>query len=143
MLPGVGAFGAAMSALNALNWVPKLSEYSASGRPLLGICLGMQLLFDSSSEDGENEGLKLIAGEVRKLKADLGLKVPHIGWNQIALGRPHPIFDGIRAHLDYYFVHSFHCLPSSQNNVLATTVHGEVFYIRGVPKQFSWLSISS
>ncbi len=127
VLPGVGAFGAAMNALNAADWLPRLRAFSASGRPLLGICLGMQLLFERSSEDGDYIGLGLIAGKVEKLNSKGGLKVPHMGWNQIDLSTPHPIFEGIRHHLDYYFVHSFHCVPTCEEHVLATTTYSEVF----------------
>ncbi len=114
ILPGVGAFGDAMEKLAATGLVPALKRHAKGGKPLLGICLGMQLLFQKSYEYGEHEGLCLLPGEVCPLETDLAAagfayKVPHIGWNSLHLRRPDcPLLANTREGDFVYFVHSFY-----------------------------------
>ena len=114
VFPGVGAAGASMRNLNELNLVEVLRSVVAKGTPFLGICVGMQVLFDRSEEDGGTPTLGFIPGEVRLFRptspAD---KVPQIGWNTVRFERPHPIFDGVENETEFYFVHSYY--PSTTN----------------------------
>lgn len=108
VLPGVGAFGEAMGNLQQRNLVAPLRRaVLEEGKPLLGICLGMQLLADSSEERGEFRGLSLIPGVVRKIPVSGGLRLPHIGWNGVSLRKPDPLFGGIPDGGAFYFVHSY------------------------------------
>jgi len=111
ILPGVGHFGAAMEVVRKAQWLPPICEYQRSGRPLLGICLGMQLLADSGAEGGIHQGLGILPGTVRRLQGSPGHPVPHIGWNVLRVERDHPVFAGLKKNRDFYFVHSyeFHC----------------------------------
>lgn len=127
VLPGVGSFGIAMNCLESQGWPSRIREFLATGRPLLGICLGMQLLFDSGEENGPNPGLGLIRGRVTALLPDTGLPVPHVGWNNLASTTPHPLLRGIKEHVDLYFVHSFHCVPEEDSTILATCSYGGEF----------------
>ncbi|MBB6673151.1 imidazole glycerol phosphate synthase subunit HisH [Cohnella nanjingensis] len=117
ILPGVGAFGDAMRNLGETGLDATVREYAASGKPLLGICLGMQLLFSESEEYGRNEGLGLLPGRVVRFEGDY--KVPHMGWNELAFAQPSPLFAGL-APGHVYFVHSFHVLPERREDLLAT-----------------------
>lgn len=108
VLPGVGAFGEAMGNLQQRNLVAPLRRaVLEEGKPLLGICLGMQLLADSSEERGEFRGLSLIPGAVKKISVSAGLRLPHIGWNSVSLRKPDPLFGGIPDGGAFYFVHSY------------------------------------
>ncbi|HET9124345.1 MAG TPA: imidazole glycerol phosphate synthase subunit HisH [Solirubrobacteraceae bacterium] len=128
VLPGVGAFAAAMSALSALDLIDPIRAAAANERPLLGICLGMQLLFERSSELGETAGLGLLAGEVTRLEPGPGLRIPHIGWNEVRAVRPAAILDGMPARgAAFYHVHSYAVRPSDPADVAATTTYGETF----------------
>jgi len=112
LLPGVGAFGDAMEHLKQNGMDEAIIEYVKSGKPILGICLGMQLLFDKSSEFGENRGLGLIEGEVvafDQAKFEHPLKVPHMGWNEMFVQKDTPLFDGLNDPY-LYFVHSYHAV---------------------------------
>ncbi len=118
ILPGVGAFGDAAGKLRESGLFDFILEEAASGKPLLGICLGMQLLFDRSFEYGEHEGLGLIPGEVRPIAEAIpeGLKIPHIGWNALTYTRPSALFKNVPEGSHVYFVHSYHaalCDPST------------------------------
>lgn len=118
ILPGVGAFGDAMSNLRETGLDAVVKEYAATGKPLLGICLGMQLLFDQSEEHGKHEGLGLLPGRVVRFQGDF--KVPHMGWNELTFTQPSPLFEGLEpGHV--YFVHSYHALPERREDLLATT----------------------
>ncbi|TVY10312.1 imidazole glycerol phosphate synthase subunit HisH [Paenibacillus cremeus] len=119
ILPGVGAFGDAMEQLRATKLDEAVLHYVRSGKPLLGICLGMQLLFSRSEEYGTHEGLGLLPGEVIRFRGDY--KVPHMGWNKLAFLQPiSPLFRDLEeGHV--YFVHSFHVKPEWQEDLLATT----------------------
>jgi len=125
ILPGVGAFGQAMQHLTSRRLIKALKEAAASGKPFLGICLGMQLLFDYSEEFGRHEGLGLLAGKVVPFPKKL--KVPHMGWNQIALQQKSPFFQGVPNNAYMYFVHSFYCVPEDPKVVLTTTDYGQSF----------------
>ncbi|WP_248929515.1 imidazole glycerol phosphate synthase subunit HisH [Paenibacillus hamazuiensis] len=118
ILPGVGAFGDAMDNLKAANLVDTVLAYAASGKPLLGICLGMQLLFSESEEHGLNRGLNLLPGRVVRFTGSY--KIPHMGWNRLSFKQESPLFRGLEeGHV--YFVHSFHALPEVAADLLATT----------------------
>jgi len=121
ILPGVGAFGDAMKNLRANGLTETIHDYVRSGKPLLGICLGMQLLFSESEEHGRHEGLHLLPGRVVRFRGSL--KVPHMGWNRLSFVREDPLFHGIEEGY-VYFVHSYHALPEEPSHLLATTDYG-------------------
>jgi glutamine amidotransferase len=125
VLPGVGAFGQAMDNLNASGWVQPLRDACANGLPLFGICLGMQLLFDSSEEMGQHAGLGILSGDVRRFRGDL--KVPQMGWNQIHIQHPSPLLKNVPDGSYAFFVHSYYCVPRDNSVVLATTAYGIEF----------------
>ncbi len=124
ILPGVGAGDAAMRALRECGLVEPLREYADSGRPFLGVCVGLQLLMDST-EEGEADCLGIIPGKTRKLPA--GLKVPHMGWNVVELRGSHPLFDGIPEDSHFYFVHSYYAEPEDRNLAAGITEYGTSF----------------
>jgi imidazole glycerol-phosphate synthase subunit HisH len=126
VLPGVGAFPAAMAAIRAGGLDELLEERVEAGVPLLGLCLGMQLLFDSSEEHGGATGLGLLAGGVRRLSAP-GCKLPHIGWSELRWLRPTPLSEGLPDPAYLYHVHSFAPWPADEDVVLATADYGESF----------------
>ncbi len=125
VLPGVGAFADAMSNLKAKNLDGVIREKVEAGTPLLGLCLGLQLLFSESEEFGKHSGLNFIPGNVVRIPA--GLKVPHIGWNQLHIKRPDPLLRGIEEGSFVYFVHSYYASPQNQDDVLATSDYGIEF----------------
>jgi glutamine amidotransferase len=123
ILPGVGSFGDAMAALRARDLPGILHrQVFERGKPLLGVCLGMQLLAARSAEHGEHAGLGWITGEVVRLVAGPdALKIPHMGWNNIAIKQPHPLFEGLGSNqLNFYFVHSYHFRPDDLESVVAS-----------------------
>jgi glutamine amidotransferase len=122
VLPGVGAFGDGMAQLQARGFGPVLARLAAASRPILGICLGMQLLFEESEEMGRHAGLGLLPGRVRRFPS--GLRVPHIGWNQVHALRPSPLLEGVPQDCYAYFVHSYYVEPACPEAVLATTDYG-------------------
>lgn len=121
VLPGDGAFGAAMDELRRRDLVPVLREAVAQGRTLLGICVGMQLLFDHSEEHGSHRGLGLLPGRVRRFKGDL--PVPHMGWNRLRRRRAHALLDGLEEGAYVYFVHSYYC-EATPDVVVASSDYG-------------------
>jgi len=123
VLPGVGAFKSAMQELGANFDI--IRQAVSAGRPLLGICLGMQLLLTWSEEDGHAEGLGLIPGKVVELPRIQ--KVPHMGWNSLKIEREHPFLAGIQSGTHVYFVHSYFARPEDEAAVLATTTYGTEF----------------
>jgi glutamine amidotransferase len=125
VLPGVGAFADAMSNLKARNLDGVIREKVEAGTPLLGLCLGLQLLFSESEEFGRHFGFNFIPGKVLRIPA--GLKVPHIGWNQLHLKRPDPLLKGIEEGSFVYFVHSYYANPQNQEDVLASSDYGIEF----------------
>ncbi|MGB9661107.1 MAG: imidazole glycerol phosphate synthase subunit HisH [Moorellaceae bacterium] len=122
ILPGVGAFGDAMAALKKCGMQEAIEEVCRRGTPFLGICLGMQLLFEQSEEGGLNPGLSLLKGQVKRLPA--GVKVPHMGWNQVSFCRPSPLFKGLPEGSFFYFVHSYHVVAGEPEMVVAETEYG-------------------
>jgi glutamine amidotransferase len=126
LLPGVGAFPAAMATIRELGLDELLRERAAAGVPLFGSCMGMQLLFERSEEHGGAEGLGLLRGEVRKLRAP-GLKLPHIGWSEVRVSGDSPICSGLPDPAFLYHVHSFVAHPAEPEVILATAEYGERF----------------
>ncbi|MED5568292.1 MAG: imidazole glycerol phosphate synthase subunit HisH [Chloroflexota bacterium] len=124
VLPGVGSGPAAMDALRQRNLVEPIRECVASGRPFLGVCLGLQLLLDRTDEGGA-DCLGSVAGRVRRLPD--GLKVPHMGWNSVRFKREHPVFKGIPQDSHFYFVHSYYAAPDDETWVAGTTDYGVSF----------------
>jgi glutamine amidotransferase len=127
VLPGVGAFGDAMTGLRERGLIEPICEYVASGRPFLGICLGLQLLFDRSHEDGIFPGLGIIPGEVVRFRDREGLKVPHMGWNQLRIRRPSTVLDGVEDGSFVYFVHSYYAVPAESSVTTAETDYPDAF----------------
>jgi len=125
VLPGVGAFRDAAANLAASGMRELLIERAAAGVPLLGICLGMQLLATVGLEDGEWDGLGLVPGTCERLPG--GVKVPHIGWNTVDYPRPSALFEDIAEGSAFYFVHSYHVVPADTSAVIGRTVHGVPF----------------
>ena len=133
VLPGVGASDAALRALDGQGLARPLAQFAHSGRTLLCVCLGMQILFERS-EEGRLPGLAMLPGSVRRLPSGLRsrngtrLKVPHMGWNSVQFTGPdssrHPVFSGIPQGAHFYFVHSYHCVPAEPADVAATTDYG-------------------
>lgn len=127
ILPGVGAFGAGMQQIRWQGLVEPLKEAIHSGTPYLGICLGMQFLFEYSDEMGMHEGLGLLPGYVTRFPDDMGLKVPHMGWNQLVLRRPSALLDGVEAGSYAYFVHSYYCAAADPADTVVTVDYGLPF----------------
>jgi glutamine amidotransferase len=151
ILPGVGAFRAGMAGLRARGLIEPIKQAVADGKPLIGICLGMQLLFESSDELGDTAGLGLLPGRVTKIKLQeagvrgqdvlhssrltryaslvtrYSLKIPHMGWNQLDLVRDHPLVRGVASGAYAYFVHSYAVYPEQADIVMATTDYGGPF----------------
>lgn len=127
ILPGVGSFRQGMSFLEDRGWVDPLRAHGASGRPLLGICLGMQLLLDEGEEHGVTEGLGLIPGRVLPMSPSLPHRVPHVGWNGLIHQRTHPLLHGVKPQVDLYFVHSYQCVPEDESDVVARCDYGGEF----------------
>ncbi len=111
VLPGVGAFRDAIARLREADFVGPITEHIRKGKPFLGICLGLQLLFTTSHEDGVHQGLDLFAGEVVRFPHLPGLKVPHMGWNQLRVVRPAPLYQDLPPDSAVYFVHSYYVVP--------------------------------
>ena len=129
VFPGVGAAGAAMHNLSELRLISALKQVAASGTPFLGICLGTQILFDSSEEDGGTPTLGILPGRVPRFQpTNRWEKVPQIGWNQVAIARPHPLLEGIADGSEFYFVHSYYPAPALSALVLGTTAYAGVTF---------------
>jgi len=125
VLPGVGAFGACMNALIERGFDQLVYERAMKGTPLLGVCVGMQMLFEQSDEFGKHCGLDLLRGRVRRLSDEL--VVPHVGWNQFQQEKPHFLLANIQDQAFFYFVHSYYCEPSDYSVVIGTTKYGREF----------------
>lgn len=121
ILPGVGSFGQAMEQLKKFELDKVLKEISDSGKPFLGICLGLQLLFERSEESEGVEGLGILKGEILRIPDKEGLKIPHIGWNSLDLQGNGRLFAGLEEHLYVYFVHSYYLKAAEESIVKATT----------------------
>ncbi len=127
VLPGVGAFPECMKNLANFGLIDPIIDFIKSDRPFLGICLGLQLLFDESEEFGLHSGLKVIPGKVKAFDRNMGLKIPHMGWNQVNFKKDVPIFMNIPDGAWFYFVHSYYVDPSDKEDIAATTNYGIEF----------------
>jgi len=132
VLPGVGAFGGCMSALRASGFVDPLLEVIKKGTPLLGICVGLQMLFEGSEETADVQGLGLLKGRVIRFDGAMfrgpeALKIPQIGWNSLAFPRPHALFKNCKPGNHVYFVHSFYAKPDQDEDVIALSDYGGPF----------------
>lgn len=127
VLPGVGAFADAMAELRRRDLVEPIREIIRSGKPVLGICLGLQLLFDVSFEDGTHPGLGVLSGEVRRFELPREYKVPHMGWNQAIIRKPAPVLAGIAEGTHFYFVHSYHVVPQDRSIVAIEAEYQQPF----------------
>jgi len=125
-LPGVGAFKTAIERLHRAKLFAAIRRFADEGNPIMGICLGMQLLADWGSEGGDTDGLGLIPGFVSRIDAP-GMRLPHVGWNNAHQVQCHPVLNGIRNDVDFYFVHSYRFAAGKSNHVLARTEYGEFF----------------
>jgi glutamine amidotransferase len=129
VLPGVGAFQDAIRTLRDHNFVDPILRHIDKGKPFLGICLGLQMLFDVSYEDGEHQGLGVIPGKTVRFDVDqtLNLKVPHMGWTQLNVQRPSPLYKDLPENPSVYFVHGYHVVPDDPNVIATTTDYGRPF----------------
>ena len=160
VLPGVGAFGDAMAEIRRRDLASPIRDFIASGRPFLGICLGLQLLFERSFEHGEHEGLGIIAGEVVRFALPQTFKVPHMGWNTVTKTQDIPVLAEIPDGTHFYFVHSYYVRPAdpavvalscdyggefcamiSRDNVLATQFHPEKSQTDGLKLLLSFAAL--
>ncbi len=124
LLPGVGSFGKTVDTMDSFGLKDTTVEFIKSGKPFMGICLGLQLLFDKSEESPEAEGLKIFEGAIRKIPSGSGLKIPHIGWNSIDIKKGNRLFKGIDQNSYVYFVHSYFLDAKDKNIVAAQTDYG-------------------
>ncbi len=127
VLPGVGAFGDAMHELKRRDLVEPIRRIVAQGKPFLGICLGLQLLFEEGFEGGRHEGLGILPGKVLRFELPGEYKVPHMGWNQLMIRRPAPLLAGLADGTYCYFVHSYHVVPDDPQVIAAQTDYGGPF----------------
>ncbi|MCY3946415.1 MAG: imidazole glycerol phosphate synthase subunit HisH [Anaerolineaceae bacterium] len=127
IFPGVGAFGAGMQQLGEKQFIDPLVAAIKSGVPCLGICLGMQFLFERSDELGQHDGLGLLPGHVTRFPCDTTLKVPHMGWNALNRRRESPLLAEVGSDSQVYFVHSYCCMPDCEEDVIASTDYGIEF----------------
>ncbi len=127
VFPGVGAAGSAMQTLHSLKMAIAIEEVINKGTPFLGICIGMQLLFESSQEDGQTKCLGFLPGEIKKFAApDPSFKIPQMGWNAVSFTKEHPVFDNIETESEFYFVHSYYACVSDKKVSLAETDYAGV-----------------
>lgn len=124
IIPGVGHFRAAMSVIEQRNLRGPIHDFVATKRPLLGVCLGMQLLAAKGTEGGESAGIGLIPGTVKVITPGVDFRIPHIGWNVLKVKRPHAVFQGLKNERDFYFVHSFAMVCDAGEDVLGETDYG-------------------
>jgi glutamine amidotransferase len=129
VLPGVGAFKDAVATLRSTFLDQPILQHIRQGKPFLGICLGLQMLFDKGFEDGEHDGLGVLAGRCIRFDVDrtMGLKVPHMGWNQLDKKADSPLFGGLADRPNVYFVHSYHVVPDDPSIIATTTDYGRPF----------------
>ena len=141
VLPGVGAFGQAMSELKVQGLDKVIKDWVGADKPLLGICLGLQLLFDESEEFGSHEGLGLVPGKVVKFSAEMiqkGVRIPHMGWSTTNFAKKHIALNGIEDKSDMYYVHSYYVVPKDASVELTWTEYGGVRYTSSVVKDNIW-----
>ncbi|HEY2595342.1 MAG TPA: imidazole glycerol phosphate synthase subunit HisH [Chloroflexota bacterium] len=127
VLPGVGSAQDCMRKLADRGLIQPLRAYAASGRPFLGVCVGLQLLFDGSEEGGGVECLGILPGAVRRFPGEGGLKVPQIGWNDVSIARPHPLVADVPDRTYFYFVHSYYADPADPSMTVGTATYGVDF----------------
>lgn len=127
VLPGVGAFEDCIAELHRCNLVQSVHEAVDSGKPFLGICLGLQMLFDVSYENGRHKGLGILPGEVLRFELPKEYAVPHMGWNQLSIRQPAPILKGIADGTYVYFVHSYYVVPKDESVIATETDYGGRF----------------
>jgi len=127
VLPGVGAFEDAMHELRRRELIEPIRQAVASGKPFLGICLGLQLLFDVGYENGEHQGLGILPGKVVRFELPPEYKVPHMGWNQLSIRRPSPLLAGLQDGTHAYFVHSYYVVPQDESVIATETNYGTPF----------------
>ena len=125
ILPGVGAAGSTVTSLKRLGLAEPIGNYIASGRPFLGVCIGLQVLFNGTDENGGHKCLGAIGGQVKKLPS--GLKIPHMGWNQVKQKVQHPVFKDIPDEANFYFVHSYYVEPDDKSLIAGETEYGIAF----------------
>lgn len=128
ILPGVGAFGDAMHKLHSYHLVDTIKEVADSGKPFLGICLGLQLMFESSDENQGVEGLSILEGKIVRIPDCEGLKIPHIGWNSLIINKNSKLFHGIKDDSYVYFVHSYYLKAKNESEVAATTEYSTLIH---------------
>ncbi len=129
VLPGVGAFRDAIATLRSTGLDEPLKRHVERGKPFLGVCLGLQMLFDVGYEDGEHQGLGILPGKCVRFDVDetMGLKVPHMGWNQLSFRHRAPIYAGLEEGCNVYFVHGYHVVPTDAAVIATTTDYGRPF----------------
>ncbi len=128
LLPGVGSFGDAMDSMQKNGLVETVKECALSGKPFLGICLGLQLLFEESEESPGVKGLGIFKGKIKKFSSDMGLKIPHIGWNSLEIKQKNTIFKDIPENSYVYFVHSYYLHAEDENDIATVTNYGIDFH---------------
>lgn len=128
LLPGVGSFGDAMNSMTEKRLVETVKQNALSGKPFLGICLGLQLLFEESEESPGVKGLGIFKGKIKKFPSDMGLKIPHIGWNSLSIKQNDTIFKGIPENSYVYFVHSYYLHAEDEKDVATVTNYGINFH---------------
>ena len=128
LLPGVGSFGDAMDSMQKNGLVETVKECALSGKPFLGICLGLQLLFEESEESPGVKGLGIFKGKIKKFSSDMGLKIPHIGWNSLEIKQKDTLFKGIPENSYVYFVHSYYLHAEDENEIATVTNYGIDFH---------------
>lgn len=128
LLPGVGSFGDAMNSMTEKGLVETVKQNALSGKPFLGICLGLQLLFEESEESPGVKGLGIFKGKIKKFPSDMGLKIPHIGWNSLSIKQNDTIFKGIPENSYVYFVHSYYLHAEDEKDVATVTNYGINFH---------------
>lgn len=138
VFPGVGSAGAARKNINDLQLADVLKQVVARGTPFLGICLGTQIIFDFSEEDGGTKGLSLLSGKVKRFAPfappDFMDKVPQIGWNAVSIRRRHPVLEGIENESEFYFVHSYYAVPKFKKEIISETDYAGVKFAAIVGK---------
>lgn len=128
LLPGVGSFGDAMDSMTKKGLVDTVKQNAMSGKPFLGICLGLQLLFEESEESPGVKGLGIFKGKIKKFSPDIGLKIPHIGWNSLEIKQKDTLFKDIPENSYVYFVHSYYLHAEDENEIATVTNYGIDFH---------------
>ena len=136
IFPGVGAAGSSMATLEKLGLADALRDVHSAGRPILGICIGCQVVFSSSEEDGGTGCLGLLEGEAVRFRFPEGIqrKVPHMGWNEVNFTAAHPVLEGVAPGSQFYFVHSYHVEPADPGVSLGTATYGGIHFTAAVAK---------